>query len=102
MGEQSMRAAVNSPGVSLPRMTAALCGALAIVLGSAVLVGWAVHSTFLIQVAPDLPPMQRNSAVCFALSGLALVGTAIRRPPLTFIGSAITATLAVASLLEYM
>jgi PAS domain S-box-containing protein len=88
-------------GMSLPRVTGALCGALAILLGAAVLVGWAVHSTFLIQVAPDLPPMQRPTAVSFALSGLALLGIVMRRPRFTFFGSAITATLAAVSLLEY-
>ncbi len=89
-------------GISLPRMTGALCGALATLLGSVVLVGWAVHSTFLIQVAPNLAPMQRNTAVSLALSGLALLGIVMRRPRLTFIGSGITATLAVVSLLEYL
>jgi signal transduction histidine kinase len=83
-------------------MTGAICGALAILLGSVVLVGWAVHSTFLIQVAPDLPPMQRNTAVGFVLCGLALLGIALGRPRLTLIGSAIAAVLAAASFLEYL
>jgi PAS domain S-box-containing protein len=95
---------VDSKGsaVSLPRMTGALCGALAILLGALVLVGWAVHSTFLIHVAPDLPPMQRSAALSFALSGLALLGIAMSRPRFTFFGSAITATLAGVSLLQFL
>jgi signal transduction histidine kinase len=88
--------------MSWPRVIGALCGALAILLGAIVLVGWAVHATFLIQVAPDLPPMQRNTAVCFALSGLALLGIVMSGPRLTFIGSAFAATVAVATLLEYL
>jgi len=88
--------------MSWPRMTGALFGALAILLGSFVLVGWAVHSTFLIQVAPDLAPMQRNTALSFSLSGLALLGIVMSRRRLVFIGSAITATLAAVSLLEYL
>ncbi len=80
----------------------ALSGALAILLGSTVLVGWAVHSAFLIQVTPNLPPMQRNTAAGFILVGLALLGMALARPRLTFIASAVTASLAVASLLEYL
>jgi PAS domain S-box-containing protein len=78
-------------------MTGALCGALAILLGSVVLLGWAVHSTLLIQVAPDLPPMQRSAAASFALSGLALLGIVMSRPRFTFAGSAIAAALAAAS-----
>ena len=58
--------------MSWPRMTGAVCGALAILLGSVVLLGWAIHSPLLIQVAPDLAPMQRNTAASFVLIGLAL------------------------------
>ncbi|HEV8039165.1 MAG TPA: ATP-binding protein [Bryobacteraceae bacterium] len=88
--------------MSLSRNTGALCGALAILLGSVVLLGWAVHSTFLIQVAPHLAPMQRNTAFSFALTGLALLGIVWSKPWLTFIGCAITATLAVVTLLEFL
>jgi signal transduction histidine kinase len=82
-------------------MTGTLCGALAAVLGLMVLVGWAVHSVFLIQVAPNLAPMPRNTAVGFALSGIALLGMVTRRPPLTVIGSALTAILSIVTMLEY-
>ncbi len=88
--------------MSLSRMTGALCGALAILLGSVVLAGWAVHSTFLIQVAPNLAPMQRNTAASFILSGLALVGMVMSKPRLTLVCSAITAPLAAATLLEFL
>ena len=83
-----MRTRERSPGMSLPRMTGALCGTLAILLGSAVLA----------PVVPNLAPMQRNTAGSFILSGLALLGIVISRPRLTFIGSAITAILAAVSL----
>jgi signal transduction histidine kinase/CheY-like chemotaxis protein len=83
-------------------MTGALCGALAILLGSVVLAGWAVHSTFLIQVAPNLAPMQRNTAASFILSGLALVGIVVGKPRLTLVCSAITAPLAAFTLLEFL
>ena len=59
--------------MSWPGMTGALCSVLVILLGAIVLLGWAVHSPLLIQVAPDLAPMQRNTAVSFALIGLALL-----------------------------
>jgi signal transduction histidine kinase len=71
-------------------------------LGFAVLFGWAVHSRFLIQVAPKLPPMQRNAAACFVMAGLALLGIALSRPRLTLISSAVTVAFAAISLLEYL
>ena len=88
--------------MSWPGITGALCGILAILLGAVVLVGWAVHSPLLIQVEPDLAPMQRNTAVSFALIGLALLGLVWRKPRFTLIGSAITGTVAAASLFEYL
>src|SRR5579863_4019198 len=96
---------VISPGgsesrLSWPSRTAALAGALAILLGLTVLIGWAIHALILIQVAPNLAPMQRNTAFGFVLIGLALLGMALGRPKLTWIGSAPVAALAVASLLE--
>jgi two-component system, sensor histidine kinase and response regulator len=85
-----------------PRVTGAVCAALAMVLGSIVLLGWAFHATFLIQIAPDLAPMQRNAAAGFALSGLALLGIVLGKRRLTLIGSAVTGTLALATLLEFL
>ncbi len=79
-----------------------MCGGLAILLGAAVLVGWAIDATFLIQVAPSLPPTQRNTAVSLALSGLALLGIVMNRARLMFVASGIVATFASASLLEYL
>src|SRR5580658_563558 len=92
-----------SSGMSWPKATGALCAAaLAILLGSTVLVGWAIHSTFLIQLAPSLAPMQRSTAIGFILSGLALLGIVTSKPRFTFVGSGVAATLAVVSLLEYL
>src|SRR5271170_7800769 len=85
-----------------PTWIAVLSGALTILLGSAVLLGWAVHYAFLIQVSPNLPPMQRNTAASFVFVGLALVGTALAKPRLTFVTSAVTASLTAASLVEYL
>ena len=97
-----MRSQASSPGMSWPGITGALCGILAILLGAVVLAGWAVHSALLIQVAPDLAPMQRNTAVGFVLAGLALLGMVWRRQRLTLAAAAITAICAAATLLEYL
>ena len=42
-------------------------------LGALVLVGWYTHNVNLIQIAPAFVPMQYNTALGFALSGLALL-----------------------------
>ena len=97
-----MQARVSATAWSALRITGALSGTLAILLGSIVLTGWAVHSSLLIQVAPNLAPMQRNTAVNFILSGIALLGIIIGRPPLALIGSAITAAISAGSALEYL
>jgi PAS domain S-box-containing protein len=86
--------------MSLPRMIGALFGALAVLLGFTILVGWAVHSTLITHVAPDLFPTQRGTAIGFIFGGLALLSVVWSRPRFTFIYSAITAILAVASVLE--
>jgi two-component system, sensor histidine kinase and response regulator len=88
--------------MSWPGITGALCASLAILLGLTVLAGWTIHSPFLVQVAPDLAPMQRNAAVGFILIGLALLGIVQSRPRLTMISSAVTASLVVVTLLEYL
>jgi two-component system, sensor histidine kinase and response regulator len=104
-----MPAPVTSPSVSLLNAgkswhirIGALSAGVAILLGLAVLLGWTLHSGFLIQVAPDLPPMQRNTAAGFILAGMGLLGIVLAKPRLIFIASAVTASLAVASLLEYL
>jgi signal transduction histidine kinase len=90
------------PGMSWPGMIGTLSGIFAILLGSVVLLGWAIHSPFLIQVAPDLAPMQRNTAASFVLVGLALLGIVWSKPRLTLVTSAITAASAAATLFEYL
>ena len=82
------------------RLAGALSGGLAVLLGLAVSGGWAFHSTFLIQIAPNLAPMQRNTAMCFALTGLALLGLVADRPGRTILFSALSAIFAGGSLLE--
>src|SRR5947207_12344414 len=89
------------------RLVGAISGGLAVAVGLVVLGGWAFHSTLLVQIAPDLAPMQRNTAMCFVLIGLALLGLVADRPgrsvflSTTFF-SAISAIFAGGSLLEYL
>jgi signal transduction histidine kinase len=97
-----MRTRASFTSISWPGITGGFCGILAILLGTLVLIGWAIHAALLIQVMPDLAPMQRNTAVSFALIGLALLGIVRRKPRLTLIGSTIAGTIAAASLFEYL
>lgn len=75
---------------------------LSILLGLVVLVGWAVHSLFLVQIAPGLAPMQRNTAASFILAGIALLGVVLNKSRLTLLCSVITAPLAAATFLEFL
>ncbi|GEM_PF-1446062 len=52
---------------------ARLLGMVALLLGVTVLLGWYLHQPALIQVSPAFVPMQYNTALGFALSGLALL-----------------------------
>ena len=83
-------------------MTGALCALLAILLGSVVLLGWAIHSALLVQALPSLAPMQRNTALNFILSGIALLGIIIGKPQLALLGSAVTFSISASSALEYL
>jgi signal transduction histidine kinase len=83
-------------------MSGAVGAVLVIALGSLVLLGWAIHSPFLIQVLPNLAPMQRNTALNFILSGIALLGIVTGKPRLTLLGSAITFTVSAGTIFEYL
>ena len=48
-------------------------GALLVLLGGAVILGWLLHAAPLIRVVPGSAPMVLNSALCFALGGAALL-----------------------------
>jgi signal transduction histidine kinase len=86
--------------MSWPRRLGVLSGALSILIGSTVLIGWAIHSVFLIQISPNLPPMKPNTAVSFAAAGLALLGIVLSKPRWTFALSGVAAAVAVSSLLS--
>ena len=87
--------------MSSPRITGAVCGALVTLLGLAVLVGWTIHSTLLIQIVSNLAPMPPTTAAAFVATGLALLATVINQRRLTLIGAAIAAISACWTLVEY-
>lgn len=92
---------MNVAILSWPRLTSALCAGLTVVLGLSVLLGWAFHSAFLIQVAPGSAPMDRNTAVSVLLLGVALLGSVERRRRVVLACSGAVAAVACLSLAEY-
>ncbi|UCC57128.1 MAG: CHASE domain-containing protein, partial [Gammaproteobacteria bacterium] len=84
-------------GLSLARLT----GFLSLVLGTIVLLGWYLHEPALIQVNPAFVPMQYNTALGFALGGLALLGLAWSWPRFGGITAVIVLMIGVLTLLEY-
>lgn len=95
-----MNSGISLPSMSLPRATAAVCGALALLIASSVLVGWAVQFPILIRVAPDLCQMLPGTAAGFLLTGFAFLGILLERRRFTFVCSAIGAGLAASSLVD--
>ena len=84
-------------GLSLTRLS----GFLSLALGAVVLLGWYLHEPALIQVNPAFVPMQYNTALGFALSGLALLGVAWSRSVLARTASVVVLLTGVLTLIEY-
>jgi PAS domain S-box-containing protein len=55
------------------RILKTVFGVFLIILGISVIIGWHTNNPTLIQILPTLTPMQYNSAICFVLSGIALI-----------------------------
>jgi PAS domain S-box-containing protein len=79
-----------------------LAGFVSLALGTLVLLGWYLHEPALIQVNPAFVPMQYNTALGFALGGLALLGLAWSWPrPAAVTGFAVL-LVGVLTLVEYL
>ncbi|RLA43905.1 MAG: hypothetical protein DRR06_10990 [Gammaproteobacteria bacterium] len=85
-------------GINLAR----LMGTLSLLLGAVVLLGWYLHEPALIQVNPAFVPMQYNTALGFAVGGLALLGLTGFWPWLAGITSVIVLLTGVLTLIEYI
>ena len=84
-------------GLNLARFT----GFLSLALGAVVLLGWYLHEPALIQVNPAFVPMQYNTALGFALGGLALLGVAGPWPRVAFLTGVIVLLTGVLTLIQY-
>ena len=85
-------------GLNLAR----LMGAMSLLLGAVVLLGWYLHEPALIQVNPAFVPMQYNTALGFAVGGLALLGLAGFWPRFAGITSVIVLLTGALTLVEYI
>lgn len=66
-------------------------GALLMLLGGVVLLGWVSHQPLLVGLLPGFPPMVMNTALMFVASGLALISMARgRRRSLFWLGACVT------------
>jgi len=80
---------------------ARIAGILSLALGTIVLLGWYLREPALIQVNPAFVPMQYNTALGFALGGLALMGLAWHWPRIAWITGIIVLLTGVLTLVEY-
>ena len=73
----------------------------AVALGAAAITGWYLKIPILIQIHPDLAPMQFNTALCFALGGLAIFAGESGKPRFAAILGSVVAGTGLLTLLEY-
>jgi len=93
---------MKSRSMCWTEVTGMACAIFAVLLGLVVLVGWTIHAPLLIQIAPNLPPMQRNTAAGFVLVGAAFLGVLQKRSKVVLIASAGAAIPGIASVVEYL
>jgi len=84
-------------GLNLARFA----GFLSLALGAVVLLGWYLHEPALIQVNPAFVPMQYNTALGFALGGLALLGVTGPWPRIVWITGGVVLLTGILTLIEY-
>lgn len=77
-------------------------GAIVAALGILVIIAWFMHWRALIQIAPGLPPMKFDTALCFICCGTALASLAAKREKLIIPLSALPLAIGIGTLLEYI
>lgn len=79
-----------------------LTGICCICLGAIVIFGWYTHSYLIVQLRPELSPMQINTAISFILSGSALIFLIQQRYQLTHITAYTLLVISTLTLAEYL
>jgi hypothetical protein len=81
---------------------AILAGAMSMLLGAIVLVGWYTHNVTLIQINAAFVPMQYNTALGFLLSGMALLLLTLDRDRMAGIPGLAVLLIGGITLIEYI
>jgi CHASE3 domain sensor protein len=79
-----------------------IAGEAVAAFGLLVIASWHAHWLAVLQIVPGGAPMQYNTALCFVLSGAGLYLLTTRRPRLAALPGAVSAVLALLTLLEYL
>ncbi len=83
------------------RLIVWLLGFVVTAAGFSVMFGWYIHSPALIQILPQFVPMQFNTALCFLLSGVALLASG-RSQRLSVAAGGLVALIGFLTLIQYV
>lgn len=97
-----MNTDINKSRITLPHIFACLSAGLALLISVIVMYGWMIHSTTITQIHPDFAPMQFNTALCFAITSIAIIASRFLPRYIAYILSIITLTISLLTLFEYI
>ncbi len=93
---------VQMQKTAILNLVVCLIGAFCICLGLIVVAGWYTHSHLIVQMRKEFSPMQINTAICFVLSGVALISFIKQKLSITRPFSYAILVIAVLALLEHL
>lgn len=94
----------NSENLTVPRLISHILygsGILVLFLSITVLIGWHTQNYFFVQISPDFPPVQYNTALALFLLGLGLLSV-IQSPRLTVLLGILVFSIGAITLAEYI
>ncbi|MES2982396.1 MAG: ATP-binding protein [Verrucomicrobiota bacterium] len=83
-------------------VTTRLAAITIVTMALTVLIGWHYHIPTIVQIHSSLVPMQYNTALCFLLSGLALLATTFGKTKVTFTLGFFTSVIGAVTLSQYL
>lgn len=78
-----------------------ICCLIISLIASAVMAGWYLHSTLLVQVQPGFAPMKFNTALSFFIASAGLILWSFQQYRLSFVSGAIVISIATLTLSQY-